>query len=179
MFEKNTSKKTAPADIELVALKTFVPSAITINAFLFSRTLLKLDSLSIKDEFKRTPKRIHMNAESKNETEGLISHILDDTWVAVFSYLDVSTLVLMMMSCKRIANLANDDGIREQLYTSKYNHFLKSLCPSRVISFFNERQKLVARLPAQSLLPEPVAFMPEAKQQVYNDSPAGQGFVML
>ena len=54
------------------------------------------------------------NTNIKNETESLISRILDDIWIEAFSYLDIKTLAFMMVSCKKMADLANDDETRER-----------------------------------------------------------------
>lgn len=119
-------------------------STCPIPQVTLSHDFFKVDDakVSLSDHFKlelqRTPKGIYLNPAQKNETHSQISRIISALWLDIFSYLDTSTLVIMMISCKKMANLTNDDKVRERLYLSKQYH----LFTKRTFSFIDETPEL-------------------------------------
>ena len=169
----------APEEIEMKELKHQVDlKGISFTNFISSpeiRIFVKIPSITA--ELKRTPRKTYINHEPKNETESLVSRIADVIWVKTFAYLDLKTLAIMMISCKKMACLANDSKIRERLYQSKQNSFFKSLLTVPRLEIKSEP----ARLFQQDLFVPQVPVIPHQDLQVYqvhNDNPPGRGFVM-
>tara|TARA_R110000868_G_scaffold10345_2_gene50958 strand:+ start:992 stop:1552 length:561 start_codon:yes stop_codon:yes gene_type:complete len=136
---------------------------------------------SLIDEFKRTPEILCANADPINETESLISLIPAEIWMKIFSYLDITSLTHVMISCKKMADLANDNRTRERLYKSRENHrFFKFLQPEpTVIESFVTRHPVISQLLHNTPAHPPQGRINLAPAQiVYNDNPPGKGFVM-
>lgn len=152
----------------------------TLPKITFSHDFLEFKPAPLNDqlaELYRTPKRIHLNPAQKNETHSAISRITNVVWLDIFSYLDIPSLVSMMISCKKMGTLANDNNVRERLYKAKQYH----LFAKRSFSFIDETPELtIASLSNDLILRPQITITEESKGTgVYNDNPPGQGFVTV
>lgn len=189
MFRKQRCNKAVPQEIEMKELQpslerteiNFSFSRVILDVAetkLIPRIALQLAPLCTIDECNRVPKKNYTNAEIKNEAQSVICHILDDTWIQIFSHLDIRSLVFIMLSCKKIASLANDDGTRERLYVSNRDHFFKMLSLKPTPLEFSSRTPALLRLQQQLPAQQQLSVHSTPQYAYYNDNPPGQGFVM-
>jgi hypothetical protein len=152
---------------------------LSISAAEFEINIRKFELNNVVAELNRTPKKTYTNLNIKNETESLISGITDFTWLQIFSYLDLRSLALIMISCKKMAHLTNDNKTRERLYKSKKYHFFNEFIPkTTVLEPFCETSEVARLIRRQEQHPVQQFELIPQTQQVFNDNPPGRGFVM-
>lgn len=175
---------TKPVEIEMQEFKPQLDLKLTdLNLNLLIPTVTfdvgtKLDIsqylLFDPKELNRVPKKTFTNADEKNETESFISFLPPEMWMRIFSYLDIKTLSFMMLSCKKMTELTNDNEVRERFAKSKESHlFFKMVQPAT--TSLEALQATHANLLPLHHIPQHLNVTNQA-QQIYQEGPLG--FVM-
>lgn len=132
---------------------------------------------SLTDLFK-TPKREYKNPNPENEKQ---LSLCNDVWLEVYSFLAVSDLVKLIITCKKLADLANEDNIREMLYQKKTDMKLKKGLkklfdlPFPIISPL-VLHNFTGRMTGVNIQHIDPTHPPDF--DYYHDDPPGRGFVM-
>jgi hypothetical protein len=101
------------------------------------------------------------------ENEKTLSHIPNDLWLTIFNLLDTRTLIKLLVTCKKFADLINsDENIKNELDLTHKFHLERN-------KFFNSFSNIMSLDK-----PHHQIQLQARKTETYNDNPPNRGFVM-
>jgi hypothetical protein len=121
--------------------------------------------------FLKIPRCKYKNPHPENENPKRAGRLPDDLWLQIYHFLEASSAVKLIIACKKLGEIANDDSMRQKLYVMKEHTQRKNAWREMKSSAPSPTQ--FAKYPFLSLQFNRAVFADHVSPDVYNKGPGG------